>query len=127
MLSEDLQNCLNDTKIEITIGNLSTFNKIYDPKEAWKLIKVGQCYWFYNYDFTKGPSDFMKIKITYKRSGVYFFKVLDKRYKTEGKEEYADMDTLFTKHLYPAVYKNPNPEYLKPENFDTLDGRIKIV
>ena len=68
----------------------------------------------------------MKLKVTYKRSGAFFFKVLDKRY-TNKKEEYADIDTVFARLLHPAIFKNTDPEYLIKENFDTLDGRIEIV
>ena len=42
-------------------------------------------------------------------------------------KEYADIELVFTRHLHPAVCENPNPRYFKAANFDTLDGRIKIV
>ena len=126
MTADELQTWLGNTKIDITLGYLSTSNLMYNPKKAWEYLKIGQCYWFHNHDISKGPYDWMKIKITYKRSGVYFYKVLDKRYKNR-EEEYADIDTIFTEHLYPAVYKNPNPEYLKPSNFNTLNGRVRII
>lgn len=67
----------------------------------------------------------MKLKVTYKRCGVIFYKILDKRYKMERKEEYCDVGSVFAELLYPAIFKNPNPEFLKKENFNTLSGRIK--
>ena len=69
----------------------------------------------------------MRLKVTYKRSGVIFYEVLDKRYKIENNEEYCDVSSVFAELLHPAIFNNPNPEYFKGSNFDTLDGRIKII
>ena len=88
--------------------------------------KIGSEYWFFNTDFNRGQGDWMKLKVTYKRCGVIFYKVLDKRYKMERKEEYCDIGSVFAELLHPAIFKNPNPEFLKKEkNFNTLNGRIK--
>lgn len=127
MTPEEFQKWLGDSKIETTIKYLSKANGLYNPKKAWEYIKVGHEYWFFNLNTRQGPSDWMKLKVTYKRSGVYFYRVLDKRYKMEGREEYADIESVFTRHLHPAVYENPNLKYFKSVNFDTLNGRIKII
>lgn len=127
MTPEEFQNWIGDSKIDTTIGFLSKSNLTYNPNKAWKHIQIGQEYWFFNMNTKQGPSDWMKLKVTYKRSGVYFYRVIDKRYKMEGREEYADIESVFTRHLHPAVYENPNPKYFKAANFDTLDGRVKII
>lgn len=67
------------------------------------------------------------MRITLLTQAIFFYRVLDKRYKMEGREEYADIESVFTRHLHPAVYENPNPKYFKAANFDTLDGRVKII
>lgn len=126
MTPEEFQKWLGDTKIETTIESISKFDGMYNLKKAWKHIKVGEEYWFFNTDNKQGPTDWMKLKVTYKRSSVFFFKVFDKRYKNR-KEEYADIDTIFTRQLHPAEFKNTNPKYFKVSSFDTLDGRIKII
>lgn len=78
-------------------------------------------------DSSCGPGDWMKLKVTYKRCGIFFYKVLDKRYKMERKEDYADIESAFTRDLHPVKFKNPNPEYFKQENFNTLDNRVEII
>lgn len=125
--SEEFQKWLGDYKLDTTIGSISKSDHIYNSKKAWKLIKKGEEYWFFNTNQNKGPRDWMKLKITYKRSGVIFYEVLDKRYKMENNEEYCDVSSVFAELLHPAILNNPNPEYFKESNFDTLDGRIKII
>lgn len=127
MTPEEFQKWLGDFKLDTTIESISKSDGMYNPKRAWKHIKVGKEYWFFNTDPKRGPNDWMKLKVTYKRVGVIFYKVLDKRYKMEDKEEYYHIDSIFAKHLHPAEFKNTNPEYFKESNFDTLDGRIKII
>lgn len=127
MTPEEFQKWLGDSKIETTIKYLSKTNGLYNPKKAWEYIRVGHEYWFFNMDSSCGSGDWMKLKVTYKRCGVFFYKVLDKRYKMERKEDYADIDSVFTQLLHPAKFKNPNPEYFKVENFDTLEGRVIII
>ncbi len=127
MTPEEFQKWIGDTKLETTIGGLSKSYGTYSSKKAWKHIKIGAEYWFFNTDRNKGPGDWMKLKVTYKRVGVIFYKVLDKRYKMKDKEEYCDVDSVFAELLHPAKYKNPSPEYFKKENFDTLEGRIEII
>ena len=122
MTPEEFQKWFRDIKIETTIESISKSDGMYNPKKAWKHIKVGEEYWFYDFSI----EDWMKLKVTYKRSSIFFFKVLDKRYKNR-KEEYADIDTVFTRQLHPAIFKNTNPEYFKKSNFDTLDDRIEII
>ena len=127
MTPEEFQKWFGNIKMETTIESFSKSYGMYSFKKAWKLIKKGEEYWFFNTNPKQGPSDWMKLKVTYKRCRVIFYKVLDKRYKMEDKEEYADVDTFFISQLHPVKFKNPNPEYLKKENFDTLDGRIEII
>ena len=127
MTPEEFQKWIGDSQIETTIESISKSNGMYNPKKAWKHIKVGREYWFFNMDEKRGPGDWMKLKVTYKRVGVIFYKVLDKRYRMEDKEEYCDIESVFIRFLHPAIFKNPSPEYFRKENFDTLDGRITIV
>lgn len=127
MTQEEFQRWFGDSKVDTTIESISKSYGRYSPKKARRIIKKGEEYWFFNTSPKQGPDDWMKLKVIYKRCGVIFYKVLDKRYKMEDKEEYADVDTIFVRQLHPAKFKNPNPEYLKKENFDTLDGRIEII
>ena len=127
MTPEEFQNWIGNSKIDTTIESLSKSNLTYSLNKAWKHIQIGKEYWFFNMNVKQGPMDWMKLKVTYKRSGIFFYKVLDKRYKMDGKEEYADIESVFTRHLHPAVYHNPSPEYFKESNFDTLDGRIRVI
>lgn len=127
MTPEEFQKWIGKSKLETTIGSISKSDGLYNPKKAWNNIKKGEEYWFFNANLNKGPGEWMKLKVTYKRSGVIFYKVLDKRYKMENKEEYCDVSSVFAELLHPAKFKNPNPEYFKKENFDTLDGRIEII
>ena len=127
MTPEEFQKWIGDSQIETTIESLSKSDGMYNPKKAWEHIKIGMEYWFFNMDKERGPGDWMKLQVTYKRSGVIFYKVLDKRYRMEDKEEYCDIDSVFVRFLHPAIFKNHNPEYFRKENFDTLDGRITIV
>lgn len=127
MTPEEFQHWIGDTKIDTSIGYKCRSNRHYDPKTAWKLIAVGAEYWFFNYDFKKGPMGWMKLKVTYKRSGMLFYKVLDDRYKMDDKEECVSIDTMFVRDLHPEFFENPNPKYFKSENFDTLEGRVKII
>lgn len=127
MTPEEFQKWIGNSRIETTIGSISKSDGMYNPKEAWKHIKIDKEYWFFNTNDSRGPRDWMKLKVTYKRSSVIFYKVLDKRYKMRDKEEYCDVSSIFVELLHPAVFKNPIPEYFKKENFDTLNGGIKIV
>ena len=127
MIPKEFQKWLGGFKIGTTIKCLSETNGIYNSKKAWECIRVGHEYWFFNMDSSCGPEDWIKLKVTYKRRGVFFYKVLNKRYKMKRKEDYADIDSVFTQLLHPAKFKNPSPEYFKPENFDTLDGRVMII
>lgn len=125
MTPEEFQHWIGNTKVETTIESIIKVDGGYSL--IWDYIKVGSEYWFYNINPLLGPMDWMKMKVTYKRSGVYFYKVLDKRYKKKRREEYADITSPFTINLHPAIYRNPDPKYFKPENFDTLGGRVEIV
>lgn len=127
MTPEEFQKWIGDSKIETTIKFLSQSNGRYNPKKAWEHIKIGHEYWFFNMDSSCGPGDWMKLKVTYKRCGIFFYKVLDKRYKMERKEDYADIESTFTRDLHPVKFKNPNPEYFKTKNFDTLNNRVEII
>lgn len=127
MTPEEFQKWVGDSKIDTNIEFLSKSDGRFNPKKAWENIQIGQEYWFFNFDSTLGPADWFKLKVTYKRSGIYFFKVADKRYKMERKEDYADVESQFTRTLHPVLFKNPVPEYFKEENFDTLKGRVKII
>lgn len=127
MTPEEFQKWLGDSTIDTTIESISKSYGMYSAKKAWKLIKKGEEYWFFNTSPKQGPGDWMKLKVTYKRCGVIFYKVLDKRYKMEDKEEYADVDSVFVRQLHPAKFKNIDPNYFKKENFDTLDARIEII
>lgn len=127
MTLEEFQKYFGNIKIETTIKSISKSYGRYNPKKAWRLIKKGEEFWFFNTNDKCGPVDWMKLKVTYKRCGVIFYKVLDKRYKMADKEEHADVDDIFVELLHPAIFKNTDPEYLIKENFDTLDGRIEIV
>lgn len=127
MTSEEFQKWLGNSKIDTTIGYLSKTNGIYNPKKAWEYIRVGHEYWYFRIGLSCGTGDWVKLKVTYKRCGVFFYKELDKRCKMERKEDYADIESIFARNLHPARFKNPNPEYFKPDNFDTLDGRVEIV
>lgn len=116
-----------DTSLEFLFKRRGKWNSA----AAWDYIKPGQEYWFRNHDAGWGPLGWMKIRITYKRSGVYFYKVVDKNYIGnyigEREEQYADVDCVFTQWLHPVEFPNPAPEYFTPDNFDTLGGRVKIV
>lgn len=127
MTPEEFQKWIGNTKIETTIESISKSDGIYNPKKAWRHIKIGREYWFFNTDLKRGPGDWMKLEVTYKRSGVIFYKVLDKRYRMEDKEENCDIESVFIRFLHPAIFDNPNPEYFRKENFDTLNGRVKII
>ena len=70
MTPEEFQNWFENTKIETNIGSISKSDHIYNSKKAWKLIKKGEEYWFFNTNLNKGPRDWMRLKVTYKRSGV---------------------------------------------------------
>lgn len=127
MTPDEFQKWIGNSKIETTIKFLSQSDGRYNPNKAWKHIKIGHEYWFFKMGLSCGTGDWMKLKVTYKRCGVFFYKVLDKRCIMERKEDYADIESVFARHLHPVRFKNPNPEYFKAENFDTLDGRVEIV
>lgn len=127
MTSKEFQKWISNTKMDTSLSSKSKVNGIYDPEVAWVLISVGLGYWFFNYDSQKGPLDWMKLKVTYMRSGVIFYEVLDKRYKSVVKEEHVEMTSPFIRGWHEVCFTNPNLEYFKAENFDTLDGRVKII
>ena len=127
MVPNEFQKLIGNSKIETTIEHLSKTNGIYNSKKAWKYIKVGHEYWFFKVGLSCGTGDWAKLKVTYKRCGVFFYKELDKRCKMEKKEYYANIESIFARNLHPVKFKNPNPEYFKAENFDTLDGRVIII
>ena len=113
------------------IDNMPVSTELYklDSEHPEKFIRVGFEFWHFISESemrTLGldTCQWVKIKVTYIRSGLFFYKYVD--YK-DVPEQWCPLNCLMMNLLHPVRFYPRAWGYDENWNWETLDGRVEIV